>query len=149
MSFESWSLKKRLTLTFAAILVVAGTLFGIAVANIAKMRSATEWNTHTYKVLAEGQAMLLNMVNIETGLRGFIASGEANFLDPLKSGQAAFGEHHAVANRHWVPRTFARLEPANDLVPVVRSTEIALEQMPAGAALDRKGDLVGGWLVPA
>ncbi|MBW8829171.1 MAG: CHASE3 domain-containing protein [Burkholderiales bacterium] len=88
--FKSWSLKKKLTITFAAILVIAGALFSIAIVNIGKMREATGWNTHTYKVLSEGQGMLLNMVNIETGLRGFVASGDEKFLEPLKEGQAAF-----------------------------------------------------------
>jgi methyl-accepting chemotaxis protein len=90
MSFDSWSLKKRLTLTFVAILVMAGALFSIAVVNIGKMREATDWNTHTYKVLDAGQSMLLDMVNIETGLRGFIASGDERFLEPLKAGEAKF-----------------------------------------------------------
>src|SRR5688500_14744778 len=90
MSFDSWSLKKRLTLTFVAILVMAGALFSIAVVNIGKMREATDWNTHTYKVLDAGQSMLLDMVNIETGLRGFIASGDEKFLEPLKAGEAKF-----------------------------------------------------------
>lgn len=99
MSFESWSMKKRLTLTFAAILVLAGVLFTVAVVNIGKMREATGWNTHTYKVLDVGQAMLLDMVNIETGLRGFVASGDEKFLEPLKAGEAKFQTDHQEAKR--------------------------------------------------
>jgi methyl-accepting chemotaxis protein len=95
--FETWTLKKKLTLTFAVILVVAGTLFGVAVVNIGKMRESTEWNTHTYKVLSEGQGMLLNMVNIETGLRGFVASGNEKFLEPLTAGKEAFKSHFEEA----------------------------------------------------
>ncbi|MCE4554312.1 methyl-accepting chemotaxis protein [Roseateles cellulosilyticus] len=91
MSQSTWTLKKRLTLTFAAILALACVLFGTAVYNISRMREATSWNTHTYQVLDAGQTMLLNMVNIETGLRGFVASGEERFLDPLKAGEADFG----------------------------------------------------------
>ena len=92
MSFETWTLKKKLTLTFLALLVMAGVLFGIAIFNIAKMREATTWNTHTYKVLEAGRGMLLNMVNIETGLRGFVAAGDDKFLEPLKAGEAQFNK---------------------------------------------------------
>ena len=88
--FENWTLKKRLTLTFATILLIAVVLFSVAVVNIGKMREATGWNTHTYKVLAEGRGMLISMVNIETGLRGFVASGDEKFLEPLKAGQEEF-----------------------------------------------------------
>ncbi len=86
-------MKKRLTLTFAAILVITAVLFSVAVVNIGKMREATGWNTHTYKVLAEGRGMLISMVNIETGLRGFVASGDEKFLAPLKEGESEFKQH--------------------------------------------------------
>ncbi len=97
--FETWTLKRKLTMTFAAILLLAGSLIVIAVFNFAKMRDTTGWNTHTYKVLAEGQGMLLNMVNIETGLRGFVASGDDKFLEPLQLGQAKFKENFENAKR--------------------------------------------------
>ena len=88
--FHHWTLKKRLTLTFVAILILAGGLIGVALVNIGKLRDTVNWNTHTRKVLTEADSMLLNMVNIETGLRGFVAGGDEKFLDPFKSGEQAF-----------------------------------------------------------
>ena len=89
--FDHWTLKKRLTLTFAAILLLAGLLIGLALVNSLRLRDTVAWNTHTHKVLATSQAMLLNMVNIETGLRGFVAGGQDHFLEPYKAGEQAFG----------------------------------------------------------
>jgi methyl-accepting chemotaxis protein len=89
--FDHWTLKKRLTLTFAAILLLASALIGMALYSSAKLRSTVSWNAHTHKVLATAQAMLLNMVNIETGLRGFVAGADEKFLEPYKSGEQAFG----------------------------------------------------------
>lgn len=89
--FDHWTLKKRLALTFAAILLLAGSLIGVALVNADKLGETISWNTHTYKVLQESERMLLNMVNIETGLRGFVASGDEKFLEPFKKGQAEFG----------------------------------------------------------
>ena len=88
--FDHWTLKKRMTLTFAAILLLAGLLIGVALVNGTKLRDTVAWNTHTHKVLATSQAMLLNMVNIETGLRGFVAGGKDAFLEPYKAGEQAF-----------------------------------------------------------
>ena len=88
---ENWSLKRRLTLTFAAILFLATALIGLALASTAKLRETVNWNTHTHKVLAEANSMLLNMVNIETGLRGFVAGSDEKFLEPFNGGQQAFG----------------------------------------------------------
>jgi methyl-accepting chemotaxis protein len=88
--FDHWTLKKRLTLTFATILALTGLLIGIALINNGKLRETVNWNTHTYKVLAEADSMLLNMVNIETGLRGFVAGSDEKFLEPFKMGEQAF-----------------------------------------------------------
>ena len=87
---DTWTLKRKLTLTFSAILLLAASLLAVAVFNFSRMRDATLWNTHTQEVLSYGQGMLLNMVNIETGLRGFVASGDEKFLEPLQQGQQAF-----------------------------------------------------------
>ncbi len=91
--FNQWTLKKKLVLTFAAILAFAGVLIGVALVNTNKLLDTVNWNTHTYKVLTEADEMLLSMVNIETGLRGFVASGDDKFLDPFKQGQKDFGTH--------------------------------------------------------
>ena len=88
--FDHWTLKKRLTLTFATILALTGLLIGIALLNNGKLRETANWNTHTYKVLAKADSMLLNMVNIETGLRGFVAGSDEKFLEPFKMGEQAF-----------------------------------------------------------
>ena len=77
-----WTLKRRLTMTFVGILLLANALIGVALFNTGKLRDTVGWNTHTYKVLAQADAMLLNMVNIETGLRGFVAGGSEAFLEP-------------------------------------------------------------------
>ncbi len=88
--FNLWTLKKRLALTFAAILALTSMLMGIALLNNSKLRSTMKWNTHTYEVLAESNRMLLNMVNIETGMRGFVAGGDEKFLEPFTGGKQAF-----------------------------------------------------------
>lgn len=94
---QHWTLKKKLFLTFATIVVLASTLIGIAVVSTAKLLDAVKWNSHTYAVLDQSQGMLLNMVNIETGLRGFVAGGDDKFLEPFTQGEKAFGEHFAKA----------------------------------------------------
>ena len=88
--FDQWTLKKKLLLTFSAILLISGSLMSFALFNIYKLSDIVGWNTHTYEVMHESDAMLLNMVNIETGLRGFVASGDEKFLEPFIKGQQDF-----------------------------------------------------------
>ncbi len=91
--FSQWTLKKRLVCTFASVLALAGVLISVALVNTGKLLETVKWNNHTYEVLTESEKMLLSMVNIETGLRGFVASGDEAFLAPFKQGQQDFGVH--------------------------------------------------------
>src|SRR6476469_9815544 len=43
---------------------------------------AVDWVTHTYEVKAKLEALEKNLVNAETGQRGFIYTGRNNFLEP-------------------------------------------------------------------
>ena len=88
--FDTWTLRKKLALTFTAILVITGALISVALVNTGKLLETVRWNTHTYNVMKQSEKMLLDMVNIETGLRGFVASGEEKFLEPFKQGQQGF-----------------------------------------------------------
>lgn len=64
-----WTLQRRITATFGVVLAISGALISVALLNSRKLMETVNWNTHTYKVMAESQNMLTSMVNIETGLR--------------------------------------------------------------------------------
>ena len=135
--FDNWTLKKRLTLTFAAILLLAGALISVAFVNTGKLRDTVSWNTHTYKVLHEADSMLLNMVNIETGLRGFVAGGHEKFLEPFKAGEQAFGAAFKEAKSLTSdnPAQQARLEKLmvnHQLFMTVANTLVALRRDTTG-----------------
>jgi methyl-accepting chemotaxis protein len=89
--FDQLSLKKKLFFTFSGILLISGLLMSFALLNFHKLMDTVAWNSHTYKVMQESDAMLLNMVNIETGLRGFVVSGDEKFLEPFVKGERDFG----------------------------------------------------------
>ncbi|ALV07867.1 methyl-accepting chemotaxis protein [Roseateles depolymerans] len=90
---NTWTLKKKLVATFATVLALAGLLIAIALTNTNRLLETVRWNTHTYEVLSEADKLLLSMVNIETGLRGFVASGNDRFLEPFNKGKQDFSEH--------------------------------------------------------
>nr|WP_274540591.1 CHASE3 domain-containing protein [Telmatospirillum siberiense] len=56
------------------------------------VRATTQWNDHTYEVLAQAGAMLDGMINQETGVRGFLISSDKNFLAPYHEGRKQFDE---------------------------------------------------------
>ena len=82
--FDRWTLKQKLLCTFTAILALGGALIGVGLVSTINLIEKVKWNDHTYRVMQQSESMLLSMVNIETGLRGFVASGDEKFLEPLK-----------------------------------------------------------------
>ncbi|KOR39564.1 chemotaxis protein [Xanthomonas oryzae] len=49
-------------------------------------------NDHTYQVIATGRAMSIAAVNVETGARGFLLSGQETHLTPYNKGKVQFEE---------------------------------------------------------
>ncbi|MDH5394507.1 MAG: CHASE3 domain-containing protein [Gammaproteobacteria bacterium] len=70
----------------AAIIVIALVVFG----NLQSLLTANKWVNHTHKVIAEGKAILGSMVDMETGMRGYLVAGREEFLEPYLAGQQTF-----------------------------------------------------------
>lgn len=88
---------RRLAVAFAVMIVALVAVGSTALYTSSKLAEADRWNSHTYKVLGTAAGMLENMINMETGARGFFVAGEDRFLEPWKNGQAAFDKHFAAA----------------------------------------------------
>jgi len=50
------------------------------------------WVSHTYEVISEGEEILSYMVDQETGMRGFLATGNENYLEPYINGKKGFSK---------------------------------------------------------
>lgn len=96
MSLSEMRISRKLALAFASILVVLLALSGIVVISISQMRSAVYWNNHTYEVLGKAEGIISGMVNQETGLRGYLVSGDEKFLQPYASGRKLFEDSFAA-----------------------------------------------------
>ncbi len=77
---------------------VACTLILVAVAyfsfrNSEKFIETNEWVNHTHEVLDQFNQLLTATVDAETGVRGFIVTGNENFLEPYNSAGQRIAEH--------------------------------------------------------
>ena len=91
-AFNRLTLGRRLGLVFASIIGIFVLVVSAVMVSNRNLAEAEKWNDHTDKVLAGGENLLLSMVNMETGARGFIVAGDDNFLAPWKAGNAEFGK---------------------------------------------------------
>ncbi len=57
---------------------------------------AVKHNIHTYNVINASADLLVSLVNIETGARGFVITGRDQFLGPLESGERDFQSNLAL-----------------------------------------------------
>ncbi len=58
--------------------------------NVKTMIDAQQWVSHTDKVIARFEGLLGLMVDMETGQRGYLMSGDEGFLEPYKKGIEKF-----------------------------------------------------------
>jgi methyl-accepting chemotaxis protein len=96
------------------------------------MNKTVGWVSHTQKVLAAATSILANVVDMETGMRGYMLAGEKDFLDPYNGGSKGFfKEIKALQNTvSDNPPQVARLKKVegliNDWVKNVTKPAIAL-----------------------
>lgn len=80
------STAKRLMLAFGVVIATFLCVGATSFYSGLRLAEADRWNRHTYNVISQSDAMLLAMVNMETGVRGFLVSGESQFLEPWTAG---------------------------------------------------------------
>ncbi len=80
----------------AYALAIAGCLFLLALAAtgwaIAQLRVAQQWVSHSHQVISGCKELLLVCLDCETGQRGYMATGDATFLEPLNKSRHRAGE---------------------------------------------------------
>jgi methyl-accepting chemotaxis protein len=92
----------RLHVQWRLLAIFGIVLAAVAAANTFAYRTTqqnlanAEWVEHTHAVIGTANRALSALVDMETGLRGFLVGGKDAFLDPYKSGgndyKAALGE---------------------------------------------------------
>ncbi len=76
---------------FLAISIISG-LGIISYLNNQRYKQSNAWVIHTNQVLFHAQRILSIIVDIESGQRGYILSGDTAFLVPFHSGVAVIRE---------------------------------------------------------
>lgn len=69
-----------------AIIMIAIVVF----TNVSGMIESNGWVDHTHKVIGEAKELTASMVNMETGMRGFLVAGKDEFLEPYNAGTKTF-----------------------------------------------------------
>lgn len=91
MSFLSnWQIGTKLGASFAALVAVIVAVSSFSYSKLSFIETSNDWSSHTYEVLEETSNVMASLVDQETGVRGFLISGDDKFLDPYRTGQQAY-----------------------------------------------------------
>ncbi|MFI9651489.1 methyl-accepting chemotaxis protein [Guyparkeria halopsychrophila] len=80
----------RLGLGFGVLTLLIVLIAGSVWMQYGEVREAQAINQHSYTVLEELESQVLALVNIETGQRGYLVTGEEGYLEPYHDGKEAF-----------------------------------------------------------
>lgn len=95
--YKNLSIGKKLYIGFSFVLIVMIALSVLSLFNFTAQNETADWNYHTYDVMTEQQELLTSMINMETGQRGFMLTGNDRSLEPYDSGKESFDLHYARA----------------------------------------------------
>ncbi|WP_024339676.1 MULTISPECIES: methyl-accepting chemotaxis protein [Bradyrhizobium] len=149
----SWINNLRISIKVSAVfvaicLIVAGST-GAIYHSLSVMNSTSRMTVHTYEVLEQLSGLVAAMVNQETGVRGYLVSGDAGFLAPYEAGQKQFQAAAAKVGSLTSDNAAQqkRLEQvkafASDWATSIAQREIALMKDPATQAKARELEASG------
>ncbi len=97
--FKNVSFKVMLAGGNIIILVLLIIISTLLFTSINSLIASSKSVTHTHEVLSHATVLAKAMVDMETGQRGFMLTGNDNFLDPYVAGQKKFDEYVIAAEK--------------------------------------------------
>ena len=88
--FETMKLKWKLVTGFSIPLILMIIIAAVVETDLKKLLDSQKWVSHTHKVIELANDVGASLVDMETGLRGYLLTGNENFLEPYNSGIERF-----------------------------------------------------------
>lgn len=88
--FQTLELKRKLILGFSAPLVLFIIIASVVYVSVEKLLETNKWVSHTYQAIELGNKITASLINMETGLRGYLVAGKEEFLEPYHAGKDTF-----------------------------------------------------------
>ena len=133
-SFNNLKVSKKITLGYSVILILMLIVSIVVYSSISSIIKSTKWVDHTYDVIRTAEQVSASLVNIETGLRGFLITGEDDYLQPYNDGINRFstlinnGQELTSDNPVQVKRWKEVAELKAQLINTVAEPEIKLRR---------------------
>ncbi|HEX5337604.1 MAG TPA: methyl-accepting chemotaxis protein [Gallionella sp.] len=90
--FKNMKVGQRLGIGFGIVVALLVVLATVAYVNFSKLSETNNLNIHRYEVIGQLDKVLMSMVDIETGERGFALTGIEDSLGPYHGGKENFAK---------------------------------------------------------
>ena len=87
-------LSHKLYFGFAIVIILMISILGYTYINYDNETKAVELNLNSYVIIDEANAILISLLNMETGARGYALAGNDEFLIPFYEGEKDFLVHY-------------------------------------------------------
>ncbi len=88
-----WTLNQKILTGFIACTIILAAVAAFSFRNSEKFIDTNQWVNHTHEVLYEFDQVLVASIDVETGTRGYVITGNEAFLEPYYSGIKNLGDH--------------------------------------------------------
>jgi len=79
------SFRQQVLTGFAASVILVFVVAILSYSSIQKLEDDNQWVNHTQQVIKNSTNLLQQLIDAETGMRGYAATGNATFLDPYNA----------------------------------------------------------------
>jgi len=109
---NSLKLRNKLFFGFAIPVVLIAALSAATTRSLTHLEQSSKWVEHTHVAIDHGKSLISAMIDMETGLRGYLVAGDTLFLEPYDKGQRDFSNTLSLALKHVSdnPAQIERLE---------------------------------------
>ncbi|MCH7678092.1 CHASE3 domain-containing protein [candidate division KSB1 bacterium] len=90
MKFKDLKIGTKVITGYSIALLMMTVIAVVIYLNVNSLIDSAKWVSHTNEVMAEGNDLITQLVNMETGVRGFLVTGKDEFLEPYVAGLAKF-----------------------------------------------------------
>lgn len=87
---RNMSIGRKFATSFGALISIFLLVSGTSLYLFSELERADKWNLHTHNVLDNSVSLIGSIVDQETGVRGFLVSGDKKFLEPYHAGRKTF-----------------------------------------------------------
>jgi len=91
--YKKLKIRSKLLMAFFVPLMLTLVIFVAVYESIGGLVETADWVTHTQKVISEGKGLGKLIVDLETGERGFLITGNESFLEPFNETTLVWNEN--------------------------------------------------------